>query len=72
LNSLDKLEPINLATQTVYKAQLKVYYQGQLVTYTSQKVYYELNGKQHKIAIKDFDKLEKKLEISQHYPASKK
>jgi hypothetical protein len=49
-----------------------VYYQGQLVTYTSQKVYYELNGKQHKIAIKDFDKLEKKLEISQHYPASKK
>jgi hypothetical protein len=66
-----KLEPIDLTKQVMYKAQIKVYYQGKLVTYTPQKVYYELNGKQNNIAVKDFDKLEKKLEISQHYPKVK-
>lgn len=66
----NRLKPLN-TQKNIHKAQIKVYYQGQLVTYTPQKAYYELNGKRHKIAIKDFDKLEKRLEISQHYSAAK-
>jgi hypothetical protein len=72
LNSFKQLKPIDPANQTVYRAQLKVYYFGQLVTYTPQKVYYEVNGKQHKIAIKDFDKLEKRMEVTEYQPTVKR
>lgn len=71
LNGLGYLEPIDPATQTIYKAQIKVYYLGQLVTHTPQEVYCVINQNKHKIAIKNFDKLEKRLEISQHYSALK-